>query len=133
MTHARPLLKQLNIINIYQLNIYQTLTLMFKTNQRLTPNIFFDKFKTINHSYPTTYSTNNFTVPKQQLKISNFFISTRGPIIWNNFLNNKIKSLTSLSMFEKSVKNKLFCYENETSLLIPLNLSRTYQSKIRLY
>ena len=32
MTHARPLLlKQLNILNIYQLNIYQTLTLMFKT------------------------------------------------------------------------------------------------------
>ena len=118
MTHARPLMKQLNILNIYQLNIYQMLTLMFKTKQRLAPNIFFDKFKTINHSYPTTYSTNNFTVPKQQLKISNFCISTRGPTIWNNFLNNKIKSLTSLSMFQKAVKNQLFCYENEISLFV---------------
>ena len=56
MTHARPLLKQLNIPHIYQLNIYQTLSLMFKTKQRLTPNTFFDKFKTINHSYPTIYN-----------------------------------------------------------------------------
>ena len=116
MIHARPLLKQLNILNIYQLNIYQILTLMFKT--KLTPNIFFDKFKTINLSYPTTYSTNNCKVPKQQLKISNFCISTRGPTIWNNFLNNKIKSLTSLSMFQKPVKNQLFCYENEISLFL---------------
>ena len=118
MTHARFLLKQLNILNFYQLNTYQTLTLMFETKQRLTLNIFFDKFKTINHSYPTTYSTNNFTVPKQQLEISNFRISTRGPTIWKNFLNNKIKSLTSLSMFQEAVKNQLFCYENESSLFL---------------
>ena len=82
----------------------------------LTPNIFFDKFKTINHSYPN--STNNFTVPKQQLKISKFCISTRGPTICNNFLNNKIKSLTSLSMFQKAVKNQFFCYENEITLFL---------------
>ena len=44
MTHARPLMKQLNILNIYQLNIYQTLSFMFKTKQQLTPNIFLDKF-----------------------------------------------------------------------------------------
>ena len=87
-------MKQLNILNIYQLNIYQTLTLMFKTKQRLTPNIFLDKFKTINHNYLTTYSTNNFTVPKQQLKISNFCISTHGQF---------------LTMFQKAVKNKRFC------------------------
>ena len=46
MTHATPLMTQLNILNVYQLNIYQTLIFMFKTKQQLTPNIFINQFNT---------------------------------------------------------------------------------------
>ena len=81
MTHARPLMKQLNV--------YRQLTL----------NIFINN--TIEHKYPTNYATDNFIVPKQKLKISKFSISIRCPIFWND---NKIKNLTSLNMFQNQSK-----------------------------
>ena len=52
-TPSKPLMKKLNILNTYQLNIYQTLNFMFTTKQNTTPAIFQQKFKTINHKYPT--------------------------------------------------------------------------------
>ena len=104
MTHSGPLMKELTILNVYQLNIYQTLNFMFKTKLDLTPTILINKFTSITK------------VPATQLKLSKFSISVRGPTIWNKFLSNKIKNLTSLPMFQSAIKNKLFSYENEISL-----------------
>ena len=42
MTHSRPLMKELQILNVYQLNIYQTLNFMYKTKLGLTASIFVD-------------------------------------------------------------------------------------------
>ena len=116
MTHSRPLMKELQILNVYQLNIYQTLNFMYKTKLGLTPSIFVDKFTAITHKYPTNYAANNFIVPSSQLKLSQFCISVRGPNIWNKFINNKIKNLSSLPMFQSAIKHKLFSSENQTSL-----------------
>ena len=96
LTHSRPLMKELNILNVYQLNIYQTLHFMFKTRNNLTPNILVNKFNTMAHKYPTNYAAHNSNIPKTQLILSKFCISVRGPKLWNSFINNKIKRLTSL-------------------------------------
>ena len=109
-------MKELNILNVYQLNIYQTLNFMFKTRSNLTPNIFVNKFNTIAHKYPTNYAAHNFNIPKTQLILSKFCISVRGPKLWNSFINNKIKRLTSLPMFQSTIKHRIFLYENETTL-----------------
>ena len=44
-SHAKPLLKKLNVLNIFQLNIYQNLIFMFKLNKDLIPTTFKSKFK----------------------------------------------------------------------------------------
>ena len=44
-THARPLLKELNALNIYQLNINNTLLFMHKVKNNTIPNIFKQSFK----------------------------------------------------------------------------------------
>ena len=43
-THARPLMKKLTALNIYQLNIYQTLILMYKSLNNSSPKVFQNKF-----------------------------------------------------------------------------------------
>ena len=50
-THARPLMQSLNALNIYQLNIFQTLIFMFKVKNNMAPNIFNNNVKTIAHKY----------------------------------------------------------------------------------
>ena len=87
LTHAKPLMEKLNILNVYQLNIIQTTTFMLKIKLNLTPNVFLNKFKQIKHKYPTTYADNNFIMPQNQLKISKYSITIRGAKLWNNFLN----------------------------------------------
>ena len=91
-THSRPLMKKLGILNVFQLNILQTLLFMFETKNEENPRIFSDQFSNIDHKYSTRFSDNNF---KQHKRISNstyYSIVNRGPYLWNNFLNTKEKS-----------------------------------------
>ena len=115
-TPSRPLMKNHNILNIYQLNIYQTLTFMFKTKHQTSPAIFHKIFKKAIHKYPTNFATNNLLVPQHKLKSSRFCISTRGPVLWNHFLNNEIKNTNSLQYFQNYVKFKLLNNDKELSL-----------------
>ena len=113
-THSRPLMKKLGILNIFQLNILQTLLFMFKTKNEVNPRIFSDQFSNIEYKYSTRFSDNNF---KQHKRISNstyYSIVNRGPYLWNNLLSTKEKSLTSFTQFKTSVKQKLLESQTET-------------------
>ena len=111
-THSRPLMKSLKLLNIYQINMLQHLIFMFEVKHTLIPNIFQDKFQTIYHKYPTCYSRNNYQIPKAN-RISFFRLIRRGPLIWNQFLNNQEKELECLSSFKNQIKTKLLETENE--------------------
>ena len=71
-THARPLMKKLKALNIYQLNIYQTLILMYKSLNNSSPKVFQNKFKNVNHKYPTHHSKQNLTRSRSGLKTHNY-------------------------------------------------------------
>ena len=58
-THARPLMKKLNALNIYQINIFQILVFMFKLSKNMLPNTFHKDFESIFHKYGTTFSSLN--------------------------------------------------------------------------
>ena len=110
---ARPLLKELGILNVYQLNLYPTLIFMFKLKHKMIPEIFQSQFSVIDHRYPTRYSSNNFKIPKTALRKTDFSISCRGPRIWNNFLLKEVKDITNLNPFKRSVKSILLNIVNE--------------------
>ena len=57
LTHAEPLLQELGALNIYQLNIFQTLLFMHRTKNKNIPNVFINSF-TINTNKYNTKSTN---------------------------------------------------------------------------
>ena len=89
---------------------------MFKTKNKTSPEIFHKIFKKSIHKYPTNFATNKLLVPQQKIKSSRFCISTRGPLLWNHFLNNEIKNKNSLQYFHNYVKFELLNNDEELSL-----------------
>ena len=63
LTHARPLLKALNAVNVYQINLLQVLLFMHKIKINSSPRIFLHQFETVNYKYATGYSRNSFKEP----------------------------------------------------------------------
>ena len=73
LTHVKPLMLEMNVLNVYQINIYQNLVLLYKAHTSTAPSIFFNKFSKINHNYPTSSrNSGNYTVPKSTAKLTNF-------------------------------------------------------------
>ena len=82
LTHAKPLMLDMNALNVYQINIYQNLILLYKAHTGTTPSIFLNKFSKINRNYPTSSKNRGkYTILKSTMKFKNFAISRRGPIL----------------------------------------------------
>ena len=64
LTHSRPLLRSLNALNIYQINIYQHANFMYKFKHSQTPSIFNNVFEKSDHKYPTQFSEINYKQKK---------------------------------------------------------------------
>ena len=111
---TRPLMKDLNILNIYQMNLFQILLFMFKSKNETNPRVFKSKFAVINHRYPTRYSTNNLKIPTTRLRKTDFSITCRGPSLWNKIPTTEIKNITSMQTFQTKLKYLLLNIENET-------------------
>ena len=88
---------------------------MFKSQHRLSPMVFQNMFKKIEHKYPTNFANNNFKIPNLNLKSTRFAISTRGPTLWNALLSDKIKTVETLSTFQSATKQLMFSLQNEMS------------------
>ena len=78
-TNSKPLLKNLNALNVYQINIYQHLGFMHKFNNNETPKVFNNIIKRPEHRYPTNFSSLNFSLKSYSLNNTKYSISFRGP------------------------------------------------------
>ena len=80
LTYSRPLLRSLNALNVYQINLYQHLNFMHKVSNNVAPLIFNDMFKKPSHKDPEKFSHNNFSLKKcslnKQYQILYFFQRT---------------------------------------------------------
>ena len=116
MTHATPLLQQLNALNVYQLNILQTLNFVFKLQQNLVPNTFHQLFTKRINKY--SLRSDNYTEPRKKTKLTQFAISYRGPHLWNVILKDQveIKKLTSPNSFKYKVKDLLLSIDLDNLL-----------------
>ena len=105
-THAKPLLQSLNILNVYQINIHQTLIFMFKITNNTAPSSFQHKFKVRNLTY-NMRSASNYNKEFKKTKLGQFSITYRGPHLWNNLTFLREKELPSVYLFKKAIKMKL--------------------------
>ena len=113
MAHSRPLLRSLNALNIYQINLFQHLRFMYNFNKNETLIIFNNLMKKPIHKYPTKFSKNSFSLKTFFLNGSKYRISFRGPKVWNDFLTNEEKEINSYLLFSKTIKFKLIETEEE--------------------
>ena len=68
LTHSRPLLRSLNALNVYQINLYQHANFMYIFRSNQTPKIFESIFEKPSHKYPTQFSETNYRYKKFSLK-----------------------------------------------------------------
>ena len=106
-------MKELNILNVYQINILQHLLFMFKVKNSITPRVFSHVFSSIDHLHPTRFSDSNFKICDFNLKLTRFAIAFRGPTIWNKFLTESEKCYTSIDVFKNMIKEKILNFSNE--------------------
>ena len=106
-------MKELNILNVYEINILQHLLFMFKVKTSITPRVFNQVFWSIDHLYPRRFSDNSFKICDFSLKMTRFAIGFRGPTIWNEFLMQSEKCHTSIDVFKNKIKEKNLHFSNE--------------------
>ena len=104
-------MQAINALNVYQLNIHQTLLFMHKVKNGIIPSIFRGEFLPVNHAYRTRYSHNNYQIP--HIKSPRFCLTVRCPTLWNKVLNDVDKNITSFNTFKQISKNKLLNNTNE--------------------
>ena len=90
---------RLDIFNIFKLNIYHTINLMFRVKNTI-PEAFQTKFQIVQHNYMTIHSKNNFEEPKITFKAIKFAISSYGPHLWNKHTVRFLKTTTSALLFK---------------------------------
>ena len=104
LSHPRPLLRSLNALHVYQINLYQRLNFMYKLKNKQTTKIFNDIIKKPVHHYPTRSSKDNFSIKKFLLR------STK---CWNEFLTHGERLLEFDRLFLKKIKSSLLDTENQ--------------------
>ena len=112
LAHSRPLLKKLNALNVYQVNLYQVASFMYQMKHNTSPKIFNESFSNVEHFYPTRFATNSFQLPRSS-KTSKFSITLRGPKLWNQFLSDEEKNIPTLPLFKYKLKSKILDFDNE--------------------
>ena len=98
-THSKPLMRDMNALNVYQINIFQVLKFMYKSKHNLNPREFDNTFTKIHHGYPTKFFRSNFKQLKVITKTTSFAISSRGPKIWNNYLHEFEKKYIYICLY----------------------------------
>ena len=76
-----PLLKEMKALNVYQINLIQTLKFMHKTKYGKNPRIFVPKFREVDRQYQTRFSQHSFCYKRSASKTTSFAIILRGPTI----------------------------------------------------
>ena len=103
--HAKLSTLAMNALNVYQINIYQNLILLYKAHTGTALSIFFNQFLKINHNFlKNSKNSSNYSIPKSTIKLTNFAISRRALTLLNTVLDEKLKEIKTLPLFQAKVK-----------------------------
>jgi hypothetical protein len=108
--HAKPLMKDMKMMDIFEINIYQHLIFMYRYYNNLLPENFNNKFKkNLNENYNLRSNVNNnYKLPRKYNKFSEYCISYRGPKLWNDCQKEYKLMVKSLSSFKFQTKKEIF-------------------------
>ena len=72
-------MEQLNILNIYKINLYISPIVILRIENNTIPYAFYERFTDINHRYPNRFYQNIFAQNKLKFPRTKFAISSCGP------------------------------------------------------
>ena len=110
---TNELLSSCSVSNVYKLNLLNTSIFIHEIKNETLLAAFHTTFKMPSHSYPTRFSSANYSKPKTRLRKSSFQISKRVPALKNSFVANTEKELESSSLFKSKVITKFLDFETE--------------------
>ena len=101
--HSAPLFSKLRILDIFQVNTFQTAKFMYRYHNNLLPSLFLNLFNTSTqiHSY-STRTGNNYPVHHCRTNLKKFTVLYQGPKTWNS-LPVTITSTSSFPNFRKNL------------------------------
>ena len=105
-TYTRELFRESKILNVFPLNIFNSLVFMYEIKSQTAPEIFQNKFRKATHKYLRNFSPFNYSIPPFRLSNSRYKISVRGPAIYKNFERNSEKMQEKLTVFKSSMGKK---------------------------
>ena len=115
--HTKPLFKHAKALTVYEINLFQILSLIFKCRNRTVSFAFHNLFTL---KYPSKYSLqtgNPLSIPLKRTTFDQFSIYFRGPYLWNKILTEKtfICNLEYCPLFKIRLKEVIFSL-NDTTL-----------------
>ena len=113
-TNAKPLLRDMGVLNIYELNIFNILCFMYKCKYNLNPPMFQDLYKIKQENKYTLRDSGCLFEPLCRTEFSKFSINYRGPFLWNKIAQGKFyfPDLPSFLPFKYRLKEEVCSIEN---------------------
>ena len=109
--HSRPLLRKVNALDFYWINLYQHLNFTHEVNNQ---SIFNDLIKKPAYKYLTNCSKSHFCLKNVSINSTKYLISFRGTKLWIEILHEEEKEFEFYLLFQNKIKPKLLMIENET-------------------
>ena len=78
--------------------MYQQLSFMHKLINNQISSIFSGLIKRLDHKFPTNFSQSSFYLKRYSLNSTKYYISIRGPKLWNDIINKEEKDIQSYSL-----------------------------------
>ena len=97
MDSAKPIMEELKILDVFNLNTYQTCIFMFKFTKKLLPPTFdllFEANQSTRYNLRINYQE-KYRLPKNSCKYIEHSIAFRGPKLWNSIYQEIKKSTKS--------------------------------------
>ena len=113
--HTKELCKSASVLNLYKLNILSIAVFVHRVHTKTSPSVFTGSFQRLSHLYSTRSLTLNFSKPKLKLSKTKYRISIRGRAIWNDFVEDCLKSIEKTPFFKFKMTSKLLNFDNEIS------------------
>ena len=109
LTHTKPLFDDIGAMNVYEINVCQILSFMFKCKNKLVPQIFHKLYNIKSYGNHNIRSFTKLVEPFCRNKFTEFSISFRGPKLWNAIAILKLPDVHTIShtVFKKKVKSFL--------------------------
>ena len=114
--HTKPLFKHAKALMVYEINLFQILSLIFNCKNRTTAFVFHNLYTL---KLPNKYSLRTDTllsIPLKRTKFGQFSIYFRGPYLWNEILVKKtfICNLEYYPLFKNRLKEVTFSLNDVT-------------------